>query len=61
MSLYAPFPLPTVEGRKPDVGSFVIAVGDKKIVELRGMARPFSKMKALVMDDVIAQTLAALA
>ena len=47
-------------GSNPDKGSFVVAVGDTKIVELIAMPRPFQKMKALDMDDVVRQVLAKL-
>ncbi len=48
------------EGRKPDIGSFVIVVKGRTIVECRAMKRPFLTMKALNMDDVKAEVLAAL-
>ena len=50
------------EGRKPDRGSFVVAVrgAAAPIVELRSMVRPFVAMKALNMDDVSARVVAAL-
>jgi len=48
------------EGSNPDRGSFVVVAGGKTIVELRGMARPFTAMKALDMEDVAAKVIAAL-
>ena len=48
------------EGRKPDRGSFAIVADGKTIVELRSMPRPFVAMKALDMDAVTQQVLAAL-
>ena len=35
-------------GSKPDKGSFVVEVGDKKIVELVALARPFQKVRLLI-------------
>ncbi len=48
------------EGRNPDRGSFVVVAAGKTIVELRGMARPFPKMKELDMAEVAKKVLAAL-
>jgi len=48
------------EGSNPDRGSFVVVAGGKTIVELRGMARPFGKMKDLDMDEVAKKVIAAL-
>ena len=48
------------EGRKPDRGSFRIVVKGKAVVDLRGMPRPFTAMKALNMDAVCKQVVAAL-
>ena len=48
------------EGRKPDVGSFVVVAKGKTIVECLRMNRPFNAMKALDMDDVCKRVLAEL-
>ena len=48
------------EGSNPDRGSFVVQSGGKTIVELRGMARPFTAMKALDIDEVAKKVIAAL-
>jgi len=48
------------EGRNPDRGSFVVTVGGKEVVACRGMARPFTAMKALDMDAVAKQVIALL-
>ena len=41
-------------------GTFEIRVGDKKIISLVGMARPFKKLKALDIEDLSKKVLAAL-
>ena len=48
------------EGRNPDRGTFKIVVRGKTILDLPKMARPFPAMKALNMDDVCAQVIAAI-
>jgi hypothetical protein len=48
------------EGRKPDRGSFIITARGKALVELKGMPRPFASMKALDIDQVAKDTIAAL-
>jgi len=42
---------------KPGKGNFVVRVGEHPIVELTAMARPFKKLKALDMDEVVASVL----
>ena len=48
------------EGRKPDRGSFIVTANGATIVELRGMPRPFTVMKALDVKDVAARVSKAL-
>ncbi len=48
------------EGSKPDKGSFVVMVKGAAMVELRGMVRPFTKMKDLDMDEIATQVIKAL-
>ena len=48
------------EGRNPDRGTFRIVAKGKTIVDLPGMARPFPAMKALDMEAIAKQTVAAL-
>ncbi len=45
---------------KPGKGNFIVKVSgvDEPIVELKGMTRPFSALKELDMDEVIAKVLA---
>lgn len=51
-----------INKEKPGKGNFIVRVSGKAepIVELLGMSRPFSALKALDMDDVVAKVLAAL-
>jgi len=42
---------------KPGKGNFVVRVGEHPIVELTAMTRPFKKLKALDMDEVVASIL----
>jgi hypothetical protein len=42
-----------IHAEKPNKGAFVITIGSKKVVNLTGLKRPFPKLKALDMDDVI--------
>ncbi|GMI25314.1 hypothetical protein TrCOL_g11913 [Triparma columacea] len=42
-----------INAEKPNKGAFVITIGSKKVVNLTGLKRPFPKLKALDMDDVI--------
>ncbi|KAJ1445702.1 hypothetical protein M885DRAFT_578772 [Pelagophyceae sp. CCMP2097] len=51
----------SVNADKPRKGAFVVSVGEAKIVDLVDMKRPFTALKALDMDQVAADTLAALA
>ena len=48
------------EGRNPDRGTFKIVVRGTTILDLPTMVRPFSAMKALSMNVVCAQVLAAI-
>ena len=48
-----------INNEKPRKGAFVITVKGKKIIELLDMARPFTKLKALDMDEVIANVIKA--
>ena len=41
-----------INNEKPRKGAFVITVKGKKIIELLDMPRPFTKLKALDMDEV---------
>ena len=41
-------------------GNLFITAGGKKVVELKGMPRPFAKMRELVVEDVAKEALAAL-
>ena len=45
---------------RPRKGTFEIRVGDKKIISLVGMPRPFKKLKALDIEDLSKKVLAAL-
>ncbi len=47
-------------GRNPDRGSFVVVAAGKTIIELRAMPRPFVAMKALDIEEVAKNVLAAL-
>lgn len=51
-----------VNKEKPGKGNFIVTVSgvDKPIVELRGMSRPFSALKALDMEEVVQNVLKAL-
>ena len=52
----------TVEGNKekPRKGAFVVTVGGKTVLELLDMKRPFPALKALDMEDVAKDVLAAM-
>ena len=45
---------------KPRKGAFVVKTAKSTVVELLNMPRPFPKLKALDMDEVVADTLAGL-
>ena len=47
----------SINAEKPRKGSFVISHEGKVLLELLDMPRPFTKLKALDMDDVIADVL----
>lgn len=51
-----------INAEKPGKGNFVVRVSgvDEPIVELIGLKRPFPPLKALDMDEVNANVLAAL-
>ena len=49
-----------INGEKPRKGAFVIKVNDKTVLELLDLKRPFPKLKALDMDAVAADVIAAL-
>lgn len=48
------------EGRKPDIGSFIIVAGGKPVISLKSLPRPFTALKALKVEDIVSQVLAAL-
>jgi len=50
----------SVNPEKPAKGSFVVTVDGAEVLALRDMKRPFPPLKALDMDDVAKDTLAAL-
>ena len=50
----------SINSVKPRKGCFVIKTEKKTVVELLNLARPFPKLKALDMDKVGADTVAAL-
>ena len=50
----------TINAEKPRKGCFEVKVGDKTIVSLLDMPRPFGPLKALDMDDLAAKVTAAL-
>jgi hypothetical protein len=50
----------TINAEKPGKGNFVVRVGEKKVVELLGLTRPFPSLKALDMKEVCANVLKAL-
>jgi hypothetical protein len=41
-----------INPEKPGKGNFVVRVNGEPIIELLAMARPFTALKALDMDDV---------
>jgi hypothetical protein len=47
----------TINAEKPRKGSFVVRCNDHTIVELLNLPRPFAKLRALDMEDIIRQTL----
>ena len=49
-----------INAEKPRKGTFVVRVGGATIIDLVGLARPFPKLKALDMEEVINQCKAAL-
>ena len=49
-----------INEEKPRKGCFEVKVGDKTIVSLLDMPRPFGPLKALDMDDLAAKVTAAL-
>ena len=51
-----------INQEKPGKGNFVILVSgvDEPIIELKGMKRPFTPLKALDMDEVASKVLKAL-
>ena len=42
----------TINPEKPRKGCFEVRVGDKAVVSLLDLPRPFLKLKALEMEDV---------
>ena len=50
----------TVNKEKPRKGAFVVTVGGKTVLELLDMKRPFPALKALDMEDVAKDVLAAM-
>jgi hypothetical protein len=50
----------TINAEVPGNGNFVVRVGEKKVVELLGLKRPFPPLKALDMKEVCANVLKAL-
>ena len=42
----------TINPEKPRKGCFEVRVGDKAVVSLLDLPRPFLKLKALAMEDV---------
>ena len=51
----------TVNPEKPRKGCFEVRVGDKAVLSLLDMPRPFTKLKALEMEDVAKDVVKALA
>ena len=49
-----------VNKEKPRKGAFVVTVGGKTVLELLDMKRPFPALKALDMEDVPKDVLAAM-
>ena len=49
-----------INAEKPRKGAFVVTVGDAVVLELLDMKRPFPALKALDMDEVAKDTIAAL-
>lgn len=49
-----------VNPEKPAKGNFVVTVNGKVVLELRGLKRPFPALKALDMEQVVEQVIAAL-
>jgi len=49
-----------INAEKPGKGNFVVTVGSKTVVELRGMKRPFPPLKELDMEAIAKQVLEAL-
>ena len=48
-----------INPEKPGRGNFIIRVGDKEVVKLEGLKRPFPPLKALDMEKVCADTVKA--
>lgn len=49
-----------INAEKPGRGNFVVRVGEKKVVELLAMKRPFAPLKALDMEEVCVNVIKAL-
>ena len=42
-----------VNAEKPRKGAFVVTIGGKKVIELLGMPRPFTKLREMDVEEVV--------